>query len=226
VSALWIAGYLATVILGASIAVVAFLRLELWLQSRRIRSRRRQHRLRLSVGAGSESVLAVAEDSDIGSPGGNKPALSVSSSTPVPAQVRARQDTSSEQTTLTGAVGTGLAEESPVSNDNVKSSRATKAPGHQSTAVPSTPASTSKAAAKPGNPSDLEARNGESSRGNGGRARNGSSQGRQAQYVVPSATLDDLYDREVATVISSELVDEDEREQELSPEDMIEADVL
>ncbi len=222
-SALWITGYLAIVIFGASIAIITFLRVELWLQGRRIRSRGRQRRVRLSLGAGSEAASAMPEDPDVQSSGVTGPARSPAASFPTSA-LAAGQTPAFHGNNLdegkTVTVGRAPSNKhAPVPNGNGKDATRSKL---------GTTSARQSAVSRAPSPfgTEAEAKNGLSSQANSGVGKKESSLAHETRYAVPGGSLDDLYDREVATVICSELVDENEREQEWGVDDMIEAEVI
>ncbi len=233
-SALWITGYLTTVVLGASLAIVGFLPVELWLQNRRIRSRHQHRKMRLAVGSAPESVLAMEESAEAKSPAGRALAklspVSGSRSNPSTTQFQVKPDTGSQPVTASAKVGGGAS--SVRKNGDEKAAappKTTAAPVRQSSPIPSGPSS-SATGAKSAEPrkNQIEGREKKAvtRQANGGKGQKPASPVQETHEVVPGLTLDELYDREVPTVIASELVDEDEPEQELSPDDMIEAEVL
>jgi hypothetical protein len=231
-SALWITGYLTTVVLGASFAIVAFLRVELWLQSRRIRSRHQHRRVGLAGGASPESVLALEESADAKSSAGKALAKlsQISRSSPSPAQLQVKQDIGSQSVTASDKAGVGASRGRENGDEKAAPpSKTAKVPVRQSGAVPSEPSPSepgAKSAESRKNQTEGKEKRGSARQANGGKTQNQGSPPRETQQAVSGLTLDELYDREVPTVISSELVDEDEREQELGPDDRIEAEVL
>ena len=217
-SALWITSYLLIVICGASLTIVGFLRLELWLQTRRVRSRYclyRQKRLR--VDSAPESVIAAKEcvdaDRSVAKSYGvqvqlkresePRPGVEPVKARSLPDKKRPIAKGEPERSTGAGQVGVGQSGLDPHAATNARSASATRSDRPET---------------KPrGAGADLS---------DAGNRRSQPSTTPQPRQAIPGTTLDELYDSEVPTVIGSELVDEDEGQPDFSPDDIIEAGVL
>ena len=220
-SILWITSYLLIVILGASLVIISYLRLELWLQTRRVRSRRHQNEqkhLRVDSVPGTVTAAGVHVDARsvatgnftkspgvqvlLKRDGGPKPGADSVKGRPVPGRKMPVSKTESltEKSASAGQVSASHSGSPPSTATNARSNaRQDQAQTKSETTA---------------------------GRGSDRKHANQAPSSPQVSPLAPGVTLDDLYDREVPTFITSELVGEDEAQQELSPDDIIEAEVL